>query len=59
MKVLLTAGAAASLALAGYIVIKLSTGPDSDWAVGLFTAAPALALAAGLAFLARADTRRH
>lgn len=59
MKILLTAGAAASLVLAGYIVITLSTGPDSDWAVGLFTAAPALALAAGLAVLSRLDDRRH
>lgn len=52
MKAGLIAGASVSLVLAGYVVIKLSMGPDSDWAVGLMTAAPVLGLAAGLAVLA-------
>ncbi len=51
-------GAALLTVLAAMIIWRLAGGSDSDWVVGLITAAPALAAAVGLAVVGRLRSKQ-
>ncbi len=52
-------GGIVALFCAFVISLKVATGPDSDWVVGIITAAPLLLLAFGLTACAVLSARKR